>query len=229
MPIVITMTKSSIMTEKPFFRHCLKKEYLRRAAVGIHPESTENIDITRIDEYIEKIADMLNQDKVVAIGETGLDYYWNIPKEQHIIFEKQLRLANDTKYPIIIHDREAHGDILSYLKKYQPFGLLHCYSGSVEMLKEIFRYGDMSISVGGVVTFKNARVIVDVVKELPMNKLLLETDAPYLTPVPFRKERCDSSYIKFTAQRIAEIKSVSVDDVLKYTKENALRFFDICP
>ena len=198
------------------------------AAVGIHPECTEKTDVSRLDEYIEKIAGLLEHKKAVAIGETGLDYYWDIPKkEQHIIFERQLMLSKDTGMPIIIHDREAHGDTLEYLKKYQPYGLLHCYSGSVEMLKEVFRCGDMMISLGGTVTFKNARVPVEVAREVPLDRLLLETDAPYLAPVPFRGKRCDSSLIAHTAAKIAEIKGRTTEDVLKYTKENACKFYGI--
>lgn len=198
------------------------------AAVGIHPESVTDMDCTRIDEYISKIGEMLSHKKVVAIGETGLDYYWDIPKaEQHIVFEKQLQLAADTKKPIVIHDREAHGDTMEYLRKYKPFGLLHCYSGSVEMLKEVLRMGKMSISLGGTVTFKNARVPVEVAKEVPMGRLMLETDAPYLAPVPFRGKRCDSALIIHTAEKIAEIRGMSTEDVLKYTKENACKFYGI--
>lgn len=197
-------------------------------AVGIHPESVPDMDMTRLDEYIGQIESLLTHNKIVAIGETGLDYYWDIPKpEQHIVFERQLRLSADAKLPIIIHDREAHGDTLEYLKKYRPNGLLHCYSGSSEMLKEVLRYGDMYISLGGTVTFKNARVPVEVAAEVPLDRLLLETDAPYLAPVPMRGKRNDSSLIIHTAQRIAEIRGISVTDVLKYTKDNACRFYGI--
>lgn len=198
------------------------------AAVGIHPESVPDMDCTMLDKYISEITPLLNNKKVVAIGEAGLDYYWDIPKkEQKLLFEAQLKLAADTKLPIIIHDREAHGDTVEYLRRYCPFGLLHCYSGSPEMLKEVLRCGNMSISLGGTVTFKNARVPVEVAKEVPINKLLLETDAPYLSPVPFRGKRCDSSMIIHTAEKIAEIKGMSTLDVLKYTKENACKLYGI--
>ena len=198
------------------------------AAVGIHPESAPDTDVSRIGEYIDKVAKLLTHKKAVALGETGLDYYWDIPKaEQHIIFEKQLRLAADVKKPIIIHDREAHGDTMDYLRRYSPFGLLHCYSGSPEMLREVLRCGDMYISLGGTVTFKNARVPVEVAKAVPIDRLLLETDAPYLAPVPFRGKRCDSSLIACTAARIAGIRSMTTEDVLKYTKENAMRMYAI--
>lgn len=196
------------------------------AAVGIHPESVTGMDISHADTYIEKIASLLAHEKVVAIGETGLDYYWDIPKsEQHIVFEKQLKLSLDTRMPIIIHDREAHGDTLGYIKKYCPKGLLHCYSGSCEMLKEVFRYGNMYISLGGTVTFKNARVPVEVAREVPLDRMLLETDAPYLSPVPNRGKRNDSSNIIYTAKKIAEIRGMSVEEVLQITKENACRLY----
>lgn len=198
------------------------------AAVGIHPESVPDMDMTRLDEYIAQTEGLLSHKKAVAIGETGLDYYWDIPKRaQHIVFERQLQLSADVNLPIIIHDREAHADTLEYLKKYRPHGLLHCYSGSAEMLSEVFRYGDMYISLGGVVTFKNARVPVEVAREVPMDRLLLETDAPYLSPVPMRGKRNDSSLIIHTAQRIAEIRGMSAEDVLRYTRDNACRFYGI--
>lgn len=198
------------------------------AAVGIHPESVADMDMSMLDNYLEQINSLLQNKKVVAIGETGIDYHWDIPKEeQHIVFRRQLELSKDTGMPIVIHDREAHGDVLEYLRKFRPYGLLHCYSGSAEMLKEVLRLGDMRISLGGSVTFKNARVPVEVAREVPIDRLLLETDAPYLAPVPFRGKRCDSSLIAYTAEKIAEIRGMSVEDVLKYTKENACRFYGI--
>lgn len=198
------------------------------AAVGIHPESVVDMDIENLDSNIESISEMLLHKKVVAVGETGIDYHWEIPKDkQHIVFKRQLELASDFKMPIIIHDREAHGDIMEYLRRYRPFGLLHCYSGSAEMLKEVLRLGDMRISLGGSVTFKNARVPVEVAAQVPMDRLLLETDAPYLSPVPYRGKRCDSSLIIHTAAKIAEIRGMSVEDVLKFTKENACKFYGI--
>ncbi len=198
------------------------------AAVGIHPESVEHIDINKLEEYMSQLAEMLTNKNAVALGETGLDYYWDIPKkEQHVVFDRQLQLAADIGKPIIIHDREAHGDTLEYLKKYEPFGLLHCYSGSKEMLTEVFRYGKMWISLGGTTTFKNARVPVEVAREVPLDRLLLETDAPYLAPVPFRGKRCDSTMTRYTAERIGELRGMSAEDILKYTKENACRFYGV--
>ncbi len=212
------------------------------AAVGIHPEQTREVGhftmgaegedcdysefLRRLDSDLYEIEKLLRHPKAVAIGETGLDYHWDIPKkEQHEVFDRQLMLSHDTGMPIVVHDREAHADTLAMLRKYKPKGLLHCYSGSAEMLTEVFRCGDMYISLGGVVTFKNARVSVEVAREVPLDRLLLETDAPYMAPTPYRGKRCDSSLIMLTAQRIAEIRGMETDELLTITKENACRFY----
>ena len=192
-------------------------------AVGIHPE---NITESSIDD-IEKIERLAGHPKAVAIGEIGLDYYWDIPKEpQKVIFEKQLILANKLNMPVNIHDREAHGDVLEYLRKYKPKGILHSFSGSVEMARKIVKLG-MYIGIGGVVTFKNARKSVEVVKDIPLERIVLETDCPYLSPVPFRGKRNNSGMIIYTAEKIAEIKNISVEEVLKETCENAKKVYNI--
>ena len=192
-------------------------------AVGIHPE---NITESSIDD-IEKIERLASHPKAVAIGEIGLDYYWDIPKEpQKVIFEKQLILANKLNMPVNIHDREAHGDVLEYLRKYKPKGILHSFSGSVEMARKIVKLG-MYIGIGGVVTFKNARKSVEVVKDIPLERVVLETDCPYLSPVPFRGKRNNSGMIIYTAEKIAEIKNISVEEVLKETCENAKKVYNI--
>lgn len=194
------------------------------SAVGIHPESADNLP----QDYLAQLKNMAKHKKAVAIGEIGLDYYWdNVPRDvQKKVFIEQLDLAKAVNLPVVIHDRDAHGDTMDILRKYKPNGLLHCFSGSVEMCKEIVKLG-MSISLGGVVTFKNARQSVEVAEYIPLDRLLLETDAPYLTPVPFRGKRCDSSMIKFTAMRIAEIKGISMEELLNITTENALRLYNI--
>ena len=128
--------------------------------------------------------------------------------------------------PIMVHDREAHGDTMDLLKKYTPKGIVHCFSGSVEMAKEVIKLG-MYIGIGGLITFKNAKTAVNVVENIPLSSIVLETDAPYMTPVPFRGTRCNSSYIKYTAEKIAEIKNINVEEVLKITKENALKLFNL--
>lgn len=195
------------------------------AAVGIHPENLEGLE----DNYLKVIGDLYeNNKKVAAIGEIGLDYYWDIPKEPQIkVFEDQLKLALELDAPVVIHDREAHADTMRILKKYTPKKvLLHCYSGSAEMLKEVIKFGAF-ISLGGVVTFKNARVPVEVAKAVPLDRLFLETDCPYLSPVPFRGKRNSSEKIAYTAEKIAEIKGMDTQELIDITTKNAEEFFDI--
>ena len=194
------------------------------AAVGYHPESVDDSTVFERAELIK----MAKTEKVKAIGEIGLDYYWDTTyKEQQIeFFEQQLALANTLNLPAIIHDRDAHADTLSILKKHKPKGVLHCFSGSVEMAKEILNLG-MYIGIGGVVTFKNSKKIVEVIRELPLHRLLLETDAPYLAPEPHRGKLNNSVYIKFVAEKIAEIKNLSVEEVLSVTANNVKTLFKI--
>ena len=193
------------------------------SAVGVHPE-----DLYSGEKFSsDKLLNLVRDPKTVAIGEIGLDYHWDThPADfQKVWFEAQLDFAKQVNLPVIIHDREAHGDTLELLKKHKPKGVLHCFSGSNEMAKEILKLG-MYIGVGGVVTFKNARKTVEVVKELPLDRLLLETDAPYLSPEPFRGKRCKSDLIYFTARRIAEIKEIAVEEVLKASIENIKTLFN---
>jgi len=202
-----------------------KKHSVIYGAVGIHPENIENLQ----DDYLEQLAKLYTDNKkIVAIGEVGLDYYWDIPKEpQQKIFAEQLSLVNDLDAPVVIHDREAHGDTLEFLKKFRPKNaLLHCYSGSAEFLKEILRL-DCMISLGGTVTFKNARHSVEVAQVVPLDKLLLETDSPYLSPVPFRGKRNQSDYIVYAAKKIADVRGMTAQEILDITCENAKRFYRI--
>lgn len=202
-----------------------KKYPLIYGAVGIHPENIEDLQA----DYLDTLAKHYKEnEKIVAIGEIGLDYYWDIPKEpQQKIFAEQLQLVNDLDAPVVIHDREAHGDTLDFLKKYRPKNaLLHCYSGSAEFLKEILRL-DCMISLGGTVTFKNARHSVEVAEVVPLDRLLLETDAPYLSPVPYRGKRNQSDYIIYAAKKIAEVRNMSAQEILDITCENAKRFYRI--
>lgn len=194
-------------------------------AVGIHPENIEGLP----EDYLCRLSDLYTQNKrIVAIGEVGLDYYWDIPKEpQQKIFAEQLSLVNDLNAPVVIHDREAHGDTLEFLKKFRPKKpLLHCYSGSAEFLKEVLRL-DCYISLGGTVTFKNARHSVEVAKVVPLDRLLLETDAPYLSPVPLRGKRNQSDYIIYAAKKIAELRGMTAREILDITAENAKNFYGI--
>ena len=188
------------------------------AAIGYHPE-----ELTRQKADLSAIENLICE-KVIAIGEIGLDYYWNKENksEQIAAFKEQLNLAKKHNLPVIIHDREAHGDTLEILKEFCPVGVLHCFSGSAEMAREIIKMG-MYIGVGGVATFKNAKALPQVIEETPIERLLLETDAPYLAPVPFRGKRNDSSLIPFIAEKIGDIKGISKEEVLKICRENALK------
>ena len=199
-----------------------KYEYIY-AAVGFHPENLDDMP----PDYLQKIAELTEHPKVVAIGETGLDYHWDIPREKpKRVFEEQIKLSLELKMPLVVHDREAHGDVFELLRKYKPNALVHCFSGSVELMREAVRLG-FYISLGGVVTFKNARQSVEVASEIPLEKLLLETDAPYMSPVPFRGKRNDSSKIIYAAEKIAALRNITVQELLNITSENAKRFYKI--
>lgn len=201
-----------------------KKFDIFYAAVGVHPE-----DLYKNQSFEpQKLQSLIADKKTVAIGEIGLDYHWDThPADiQKQWFYDQLKFAEDVNLPVIVHDREAHGDTLDILKAAKPKGVLHCFSGSVEMAREVISLG-MYIGIGGVVTFKNARKMIEVVKELPLNRLLLETDAPYLAPEPFRGKCNTSDLIYFTALKIAEIKGISEKDVLKASNENIKNLFSI--
>ena len=194
------------------------------AACGYHPESA--LEFT--DDNLLEIENMLSHEKCVAVGEIGLEYHYDfVPKDvQKYVFEKHLELAVKYDMPVIVHDREAHADTMELLKKYKPKGVLHCYSGSAEMAKEIIKLG-MYIGLGGAVTFKNAVKAVEVAAMLPLDRLLLETDCPYMSPVPMRGKRNNSAYIEFVAEKIAEIRNMSAQEILDITAENTKRLFDI--
>ncbi len=194
------------------------------AAVGVHAHEGEETT----EEALAEIEKLYKNKRVVAVGEVGLDYHYDFsPRERQLeVFERQLILANKLDLPVIVHDREAHEDTMNLLKKYNPKGVVHCFSGSAEMAKEIVKLG-MYIGIGGAVTFKNAKKPVEVVEYLPLDRLLLETDAPYMTPVPFRGQRCDSAHIAYTAEKIAEIKGIDVQELIDICNENAKRLFKI--
>ena len=192
------------------------------AAVGIHPENVEDGD------KISDIKLLLNHEKCVAVGEIGLDYYWNKenkPKQEEF-FKAQLQLAKEYDLPVLVHDREAHGDTLEILKQYKPKGVVHAFSGSVEMSEEILNLG-MYLGIGGVLTFKNAKALPSVAKNAPLDRILLETDAPYLAPEPFRGKTNHSAFIKYTAEKLAEIKQIPLNEVLTATFKNAQNLFKI--
>ncbi len=193
-------------------------------AAGIHPHEAEDAK----EGFIEELKTFTKQPKCVAIGEIGLDYHYDFsPRDiQKDVFEKQLILAKELDKPVIIHDREAHEDTLNLLKKYKPKGIVHCFSGSVEMAKDIVKLG-MYMGLGGAVTFKNAKKPIEVAKYVPLESLVLETDCPYMTPVPFRGKRNDSSLIAITADFIAELKGIGTQELLDKTCGNAKNIFGI--
>ncbi len=213
----------SIETSKKSVEIANKYSYIR-SAVGIHPQALEN---PLESNYISILEKLINENKkVVAVGEIGLDYHFNSKNksEQIELFENQIALSLKHRLPILVHNREAHKDTLEILKKYRPKGIVHCFSGSLEMAKEILRLG-MYIGVGGVLTFKNAHTLNTIVRNIPLTRIVLETDAPYLAPVPFRGERCISAYIRFVAEKIAEMLDVNVNLVYEITFQNALEIF----
>lgn len=197
------------------------------AAVGWHP--TDSLDFTDADlAWIEQLCD---HPKVVAIGEIGLDYYWDTaPKEvQKRVFAAQIELAKAKNKPIVIHNRDAHEDVLKALKHNdakQVGGVMHCFSGSWEMAKQCL---DMNfyISFGGPVTFKNARVPKEVLAQVPLDRILIETDAPYLAPHPYRGKRNEPSFVRLVAETGAHIKGMSVDEFIEITHKNAKKCFKI--
>ena len=196
------------------------------AAAGIHPESAGAYTA----DDLAAVEAMLGAEKVVAVGEIGLDYYYEdaAPRETQLeLLRIQLRLALEKDLPVVIHDREAHADSLMAVKELPGLrGVFHCYSGSVEMAQELTKLG-WYFSFGGAVTFKNARKAPEVIASLPADRILLETDCPYLAPVPFRGRRCDSSMLPYTASAIAAFRGTTREEIEHLTWENALRFFGI--
>ena len=197
------------------------------AAVGIHPHDASEAKETTLSQLKE----LAQQDKVVALGEMGLDYYRNLsPKDiQQQAFRDQIRLAKELQKPIIVHDREAHGDILQILKEegaQEVGGILHCFSGSWEMAKECMAL-NFYISIAGPVTFNNAKKLQGVAEKMPLDKLLIETDAPYLTPEPFRGKRNESAHVYYVAEKIAELKGINIKELGQATTANARKLFGI--
>lgn len=199
------------------------------AAVGIHPENLYD-DGTDMNTVLSRVEEMLSHPKVVAIGEIGLDYYWeqNPPREvQKEWFHAQMELAAKSGYPVIIHDRDAHGDVFDILRSYPTVrGILHSCSASGEMVKELVKRG-WYISFSGVITYKNATKIAEVVKIVPDDRILVETDCPYLSPVPMRGKVNRSDYMEYTLRRAAEIRGVDPEELARQTVENAKRIFRI--
>ena len=194
------------------------------AAVGIHPQEVNKL------EDINDICKLTAHKKVVAIGEIGLDYHYNDTNKelQLSYFRNQLDLANDVNLPVVIHDRDAHKDTLDTLKsiKINNSGVIHCFSGSVEMAIELIKLG-YYLGFDGPVTFKNAKIAIDVLEYIPLDRILIETDAPYLTPSPFRGKRNNSMYLVHVIEKIAEIKGTTAEKIAEITIDNAKELFKI--
>ncbi|MBQ8182083.1 MAG: TatD family hydrolase [Ruminococcus sp.] len=195
------------------------------AAAGVHPENENNFP----ENYLDMIRDTVkNNPKIKAVGEIGLDYHYEgyDRDRQIMLFTQQLELAQELDLPVIIHSRDAWDDTMDILKKYRPRGVVHCFSGSAEIAAEILKLG-MYIGFTGVLTFKNAKKAIRALEVIPADRLLLETDCPYMAPVPFRGKRCDSSMILYTAEKMAEIKRVSTQEMIDIVCVNGKKLFDI--
>ena len=194
------------------------------AAVGVHPHGAAQLP----PDWLQQLEGLSAHPKVRAIGEIGYDYHYDgdWKEAQRAAFEAQLQLAARLEKPVVIHDREAHGDTLELLRRYRPAGVVHCYSGSAEMAKEVLSLG-MYIGFTGVLTFKNARRALEAAAVVPLDRLLVETDCPYMAPEPFRGKRCDSTLLPHTIGRLAAVKGVSPQELADITNQNARRLFGI--
>jgi TatD DNase family protein len=197
------------------------------AILGVHPHNAKEID----DQTYPTLRQLCRNEKVKAYGEIGLDFYRNLsPRDVQLKrFREQIELAKELRLPIVVHDREAHQETLEILKSEKADecgGIIHCFSGDYEMAKECIDMG-FYISIPGSITFKNAEKFREIIQRLPLESLLVETDAPFLAPVPFRGKRNEPSYVRYTAQKVAEIKKVSFEKVAEVTTENALRVFKL--
>lgn len=202
-----------------------KEHHTVYAAVGVHPHSASEWD----DHTANALRALLREEKVVAVGEIGLDYHYDFsPREkQREVFEQQILLAREEGYPIVVHSREATADTVELLKRYPDVrGELHCFSGSAQTAEELVKMG-YYIAFGGALTFKNARKTLEAAAAVPMERLLIETDCPYMTPVPFRGKRNEPAYVRLVAEKLAEVKGVSVEEIARVTMENGTRFFGI--
>ena len=197
-------------------------------AVGVQPEEISNLP----ENWADIVENYCDHPKIVAVGEIGLDYYWVKEQENHDlqkeIFIKQIEIAKRKNLPVLIHDREAHGDTFDILKRFSDGQIpvvMHCFSGSPEFAQRCLKEG-WYLALGGVVTFKNAKKTKEVAKIVPLDKLLLETDSPYLTPVPYRGKENSPAYVKFVAEEIAQIREISFEEVDLATTQNAKKIFN---
>ena len=200
----------------------VKKHDIVYGALGIQPEEID--DYT--DYNLKFIDNHINDDKIVAVGEIGLDYHYDIDKDkQKKLFREQLRIAEKYNKPVIVHSRDCIKETYDILKMSSIKGIMHCYSGSVEMAREFNKIGFL-LGIGGISTFKNARRLVDVIKEINLEYIVLETDSPYLAPVPYRGKKNEPAFLKVIAERICEIKGLDYKEVERITTSNVLRLFD---
>lgn len=193
------------------------------AAVGVHPHEAEHMK----EEDLEQLKTWFSHEKVVALGEIGLDYYYDhSPREvQRYWFDRQMKLAEECDMPVVIHNRDAHADTMEILKRYPKVqGVLHCYSGSAQMAQELIKMG-WYLAFGGSCTFKNAKVLPEVIAQIPQDRFLIETDCPYLAPVPHRGERNHSGLLIHVAEKIGEIRRWTVEEVARISCENARKLF----
>lgn len=194
-------------------------------AIGVHPNETRNLG----EEDMQWLTAAAAHPKVLAIGEIGLDYYWNEPERETQMkwFVRQLDVARQVKLPVVIHSRDAAKDTLDIMKAEKSDeigGVIHCFSYGVELAREYLKMG-FFLGIGGVATFKNARRLKEVIQYMPMDRMVLETDSPYLTPVPYRGKRNNSGYLPYVVDAVAELKGMSAEDVIAVTRENALRLY----
>lgn len=224
----IVNVASTIETTKKSIALAQKYDFIY-ASVGIHPSEIRDLN----EKSLEWLHEQTKEAKVAAVGEIGLDYYWekeeDVRKQQRYWFRRQLQLAKDTDLPVIIHSRDAAADTLAIMKEayaMQIPGVIHCFSYSVEQAKEYVSMG-YYIGVGGVVTFKNAKKLKEVVENIPLEWILLETDCPYMAPEPYRGKRNSSLYLPYVVKKIAEIKGVSEQEVMEVTNQNAYQMYQI--
>lgn len=195
------------------------------AAVGSHPDDAANVDEARVEEYRQ----LARHPRVCAIGEIGLDYYYeDVPRaKQQEAFRMQMALAQELSMPVIIHQRDAYEDALKIVDEFPTVrGVFHCFSGSLEYAKEVVKRG-YYMGFTGVITFKNARKAVEVAQWAPLNRLLIETDCPYMAPEPFRGKRCDSTMLPRMAEKIAQLRGLPTEEIAKITRENAMALFGV--
>lgn len=196
------------------------------AAVGIHPHDAEGFK----EEDLDELRELSKDERVVAIGEIGLDYYYdNSPREiQKEVFRKQLQLSHELDLPVIIHTRDAMGDTYDILKEFEGHvrGVMHCYTGSIEMAEKFMKLG-FYISIAGPVTFKNAVNVREMAKQIPLERLLIETDSPYLAPVPNRGKRNDPTNVRYVADMLANLKEIQIDKIIEHSRENTVELFSL--